>query len=460
VDESKGENMLYQPYRGVFFGLSNLTILLVLTLLLSTNKAQTEKKHPEWAKNASIYEVNLRQYTKEGTLKAFASHLPKLKKMNVGILWFMPINPIGEINRKGTLGSYYSVKDYTALNPEFGTIADFKSVVKQAHKLGMHVIIDWVANHTSWDNVWMKTNPEFFSKDKDGKFISPFDWTDVVDLNYDNKELWNAMRDAMKYWVDECNIDGFRCDVAAMVPTEFWTWVLPQLETKKKLFMLAEATEPELHQAFDMTYSWQLKDLFVGVGKKEKSAGDFYTHFEKEKNDYPKDAYRMTFTSNHDENSWNGTDKERFGDARKMFAVLTTIVPGIPLVYSGQEAGLDKRLLFFERDPIDWRKDEMRELYTRLFDLKKNNKALWNGILGGELQKIEPNNESVFSFVRHKDEKKVLAFFNISPDPVEIKLEDKSFNGTYKDFSTGKKIKLDKSYSTSLDAWGYKILYR
>lgn len=446
-----------------FFGFSILTLLFLQIFLFSSLSAQTEgkqKEHPFWSKNISIYEVNLRQYTKEGTLKAFAPNLPKLKKMNVGILWFMPVNPIGELNRKGTLGSYYSVKDYTALNPEFGTLADFKAIVKQAHKLGMYVIIDWVANHTSWDNVWMKPHPEFYTKDKNGKFVSPFDWTDVADLNYENKELWNAMRDAMKFWLDECNIDGFRCDVAAMVPLEFWTWVRPQLESKKKIFMLAEATEPELHEAFDMTYGWQLKDLFVGVGKKEKTAADFYNHFEKEKAEYPKDAYRMTFTSNHDENTWNGTDKERFGDAGKMFAVLTNVVPGMPLVYSGQEAGLDKRLLFFERDPIDWKQSEMRGLYTRLFKLKKNNKALWNGISGGALKKITSNNESVFSFVREKDGKKIFALFNISDLPVEVKIEDELAVGTYKDFSNSKKCTVNKVYSAKLDAWGYKLLYK
>lgn len=441
-----------------------LSVLVAATIALSAainaQSIKKQKEHPEWSKNISIYEVNLRQYTKEGTLKAFASHLPKLKKMNLGILWFMPINPIGETNRKGSLGSYYSVKDYTAVNPEFGTLADFKKIVQQAHKFGMYVIIDWVANHSAWDNVWMKTNPEFYSKDKDGKFVSPFDWTDVVDLNYDNKELWNAMRDAMKFWVDECNIDGFRCDVAAMVPLEFWTWVRPQLEAKKKIFMLAEATEPELHEAFDMTYSWQLKDLFVGVGKKEKTATDFYNHFEKEKTEYPKDAYRMTFTSNHDENSWNGTDKERFGDAAKMFAVLSNIAPGMPLVYSGQEAGLDKRLLFFERDPIEWKQNEMRKLYTRLFELKKHNKALWNGTSGGEFQKITSTNNSIFSFVREQNGNKIFAVFNLSPAASEVTFEDKLISGVYKDFASGKKCVIEKKYSTSLSAWGYKLFYK
>lgn len=443
-------------------GISFLFIIIFL-FQLSTISAQDLKKqktHPEWSKNLSIYEVNLRQFTKEGTLNAFSTHLPTLKKMNVGILWFMPVSPIGELNRKGSLGSYYSTKDYTLINPEFGTIEDFKKVVQQAHQMGMYVIIDWVANHTAWDHAWMKTNPEFYTKDKDGKFVSPFDWSDVVDLNYENKNLWNAMRDAMKFWVDECKIDGFRCDVAAMVPLEFWKWVVPQLESKKKLFMLAEAHEPELHEAFDMTYSWQLKDLFVGLAKKEKTSEDFYTHFEKEKTEYHKDAYRMTFTSNHDENSWHGTDKERFGDAAKTFAVLSNIVPGMPLVYSGQEAELDKRLLFFEKDLIEWKQSEMRELYTSLFALKKKNKALWNGASGGEFMKINSNNKSLFAFTREKGKNKIVALFNLSPIPIEAIIENSSIAGSYKDFSTNKNCVVNTKYSTKLKAWEYKILYK
>ncbi len=443
-------------------GFSFLFIIIFL-FQLSTISAQDlikQKTHPKWAKNLSIYEVNLRQFTKEGTLNAFTTHLPALKKMNVGILWFMPVSPIGELNRKGSLGSYYSIKDFTAINPEFGTIEDFKKVVKEAHKMGMYVIIDWVANHTAWDHAWMKTNPDFYTKDKDGKFISPFDWSDVVDLNYENKDLWNAMRDAMKFWVDECNIDGFRCDVAAMVPLEFWNWVIPQLEAKKKLFMLAEAHEPELHEAFNMTYSWQLKDLLVGLAKNEKTSADFFTHFEKEKTEYPKDAFRMTFTSNHDENSWHGTDKERFGDAAKTFAVLSTIVPGMPLVYSGQEAGLDKRLLFFEKDPIEWTQSEMRELYTRLFALKKNNKALWNGSSGGMFSRINSTNESLFAFTREKGKNKIVALFNLSASPIEVIIENNSIAGGYKDFNTNKTCVVKNKYSTKLEAWGYKLLYK
>lgn len=418
-------------------------------------------EHVEWSKNLSIYEVNLRQYSQEGTFAAFENSLPKLKEMNIGILWFMPINPIGELNRKGSLGSYYSVKDYKAVNPEFGTVDDFKTLVKEAHKLGMYVIIDWVANHTSWDNVWAKSNPEFFTKDKDGKFVSPYDWTDVMDLNYDNKDLWNAMLDAMKYWVQECDIDGFRCDVAAMVPLEFWKFAIPEINKIKKVFMLAEASEPELHQVFDMTYSWQLKDLFVSVGKKEKFAKDFYSFFKKDAKEYPADAYRMLFTTNHDENTWNGTDKERYGDAAEMFSVLTGVVPGMPLVYSGQEAGLNKRLLFFEKDPIEWKECYLREVYTSLFNLKKENKALWNGLRGGNLIPLSADNKNIFAFTRSKEDNQIIAVFNISPNPVSTQISNKLLSGNFKDlFKSNKSIQLNNKLDLQLNGWGYKIFYK
>lgn len=416
-------------------------------------------KHVEWSRTATIYEVNVRQYTSEGTFKAFAKSLPRLKKMGVDILWFMPIHPIGELNRKGTLGSYYSVKDYTAVDPAYGTVNDFKNVVKQAHKLGMHVIIDWVANHTAWDNVWVKSHPDFYTKDKKGNFVPPVkDWTDVIDLNYDNKELWNYMRDAMKFWIDKCNIDGFRCDVAAMVPTEFWVWLRPQLEKSKPIFMLAEASEPELHQVFDMTYNWQLKDLFVGCAEGKKNPSDFYKYFEKEKKEYPVDSYRMVFTSNHDENSWNGTDKERYGDAAEAFAVVTGVVPGMPLVYNGQEAGLNKRLSFFEKDTINWKPNKMSGIYSKLFHLKKENKTLWNGADGGEFQKVQVNNKSIFSFYREKGKDKVVAFFNFSKEKQEVNLKDAGLQGTFRNLFTNQTVILTTESKITIAPWGYEIL--
>jgi glycosidase len=379
--------------------------------------------HVAWSKNANIYEVNIRQYTKEGTFKAFAAHLPRLKKMGVDILWLMPIQPIGEKNRKGTLGSYYAVRDYTAVNPEFGTLADFKDLVKQAHALGMHVLIDWVANHTAFDNRWTVEHKDWYLLNEKGEIFpvtytegaEPEYWTDVTGLDYSKPGLWQGMTDAMLYWVRETDIDGFRCDVAGKVPTPFWNQARDALDKVKPVFMLAEADKPDLQEhAFDMSYGWDTKDLFKDIAKGKKDARalkDFLAHPPKA---YPPGAYRMRFTSNHDENSWAGSDVEHHGPAYKAMAVLAATLPGMPLVYGGQEAGLDKRIEFFEKDPIAWKDYQYAPLYTRLLKLKHDNKALWNGQYGGSIEVLETGNDKVFAFLRKRDGNAVKVSVNLS----------------------------------------------
>ncbi len=385
-----------------------LTSCLFFLLIISPNvysQKETTVVHPEWSKNSSIYEVNVRQYTPEGTFKAFQKHIPEIKEMGIGIIWIMPINPIGEKNRKGTLGSYYSIKDYKAINPEFGTLEDFKNLIYEIHKQGMHVIIDWVANHSAWDNVLTKTNPEFYKKDSLGNFVAPVaDWADVIAFNYNNPKLWIYMENAMEYWIKECNIDGFRCDVANMVPTPFWNFVRKELDKIKPVFMLAEAESSDLQKnAFDMTYAWELHHILKEIYKGKMTVDSLDTYYNKEKNNFNPDAYRMIFTTNHDENSYNGTVYERFGDAVKTFAVFCGVVKGMPLVYSGQEAGMNKALRFFDKDTIEWKKSSFRDLYTKLIHLKLSNEALWNGLSGSEMKRIKTNkDDKIFSFVREK----------------------------------------------------------
>ncbi len=322
--------------------------LLVLSLAVmmvsfaqgnSRNKKNTEKnmselKHVDWSRNANIYEVNIRQYTPEGTFKAFEKHLPRLKKMGVDILWIMPIHPVSELNRKGTLGSYYAVQDYKAVNPEFGNMDDFKRLVEHAHSLGMKVIIDWVANHSGWDNVWTKDHADFYEKDKDGKLVSPFDWTDVISFDYNNPEMRAAMTDALKFWLTETTIDGYRCDVAGMVPTDFWESARREMEVIKPVFMLAEDEDNAdlLRYAFDMNYSWKLHKLMNSIAKGEQNAKEIWGNILWSGTTFPEDAYRMNFTTNHDENSWNGTIGERLGDAKNAMAVLAWTVPGMPFI--------------------------------------------------------------------------------------------------------------------------------
>jgi 1,4-alpha-glucan branching enzyme len=437
------------------------SILLLLILLTFSVIAQV-KTPPDWSKDAVIYEVNLRQFSEEGTFEAFQKHLPRLKSMGVDILWFMPIHPIGEKNRKGTLGSYYAVKDYFDVNPEHGTKEDFRELVDQIHKMGMYVIIDWVANHTAWDNELTVTNPDFFTKDSAGNFIPPVaDWHDVIDLNYDNKEVWTYMTSALKYWVDEFTIDGYRCDVAGMVPTEFWNQAVAELQKSKEVFMLAEASEPELHSAFDMTYSWEFHNIMNDIPNGKKNADDVEEYFKKDKSEFPKSAYRMMFTSNHDENSWKGTVFERMGDAAEIMLVLSSVVEGMPLVYSGQEAGLNKRLDFFEKDIIEWKEHKFYDLYSELFSLKEKNKALWNGEFGGEMEFIDNSNEeNVTSFIREKDNKKVFAVFNLSKETQSVKLNDERIKGSYINLFTKQPSEIFEEMSFELNPWEYIVLYK
>lgn len=421
---------------------------------------QYVKTAAEWTKNANIYEVNIRQYTEKGTFNAFLEHLPRLEQMGVDILWIMPIHPIGEKNRKGTLGSYYSIKDYKGVNPEFGTLDDFKRLVQEAHNAGMYVIIDWVANHSSWDNPWIEEHPEWYTQNEEGEIIMPpeTDWSDVADLNYDNAEMRAAMKEALKYWVSETDIDGYRCDVAGMVPLEFWMEIREELDSIKPVFMLAEWNTPDIHEAFDMSYSWDFHHLMNEIAKGNQTALAIDSFFTAEANQYPPEAYRMQFTSNHDENSWNGHVFERMGDAAGTFAVLSATVPGMPLIYSGQEAGLDKRLDFFEKDLIEWKTHKFTDMYTKLLHLKERNKALWNGEYGGNLQKIASSDDAaIYAFMREKDGDKVVAVFNLGPKARKVTLNEGDYAGDYTEVFEKQRVTLSENQEFDLQPWEYKV---
>lgn len=442
--------------------LSNRFLLIFVTIISFSISQHPQSKTPEWAFDKTIYEVNLRQYSEEGNFEGFRKHLPRLKELGVGILWFMPIHPIGQLNRKGTLGSYYSVKDYLEVNPEFGTIDDFKKLVKEIHSMGMYVIIDWVANHTAWDHQWTKTHPEFYNKNDEGNFIPPVDdWSDVIDLNYDNKQLWKEMINALKFWVNECDIDGYRCDVAGMVPIDFWIQARKELDEIKPVFMLAEWDTPEMHKAFDMTYDWNMHKTMNAVAKRKMTANDIIAHLNNDREIYPEYAFRMQFTDNHDENSWNGTVQERLGDAAECFAVLTFLIPDMPLIYSGQETGLNKRLSFFEKDLIQWEEHKFFNLYKSLTELKKNNEALHCGTQGGNIQFIPNNNQqNILSFIRVKNDKIILAIFNLSETPYEVFLNDNRLSGKFQNFTTKEEIEIEKSLNLKLDKWGWNIFIK
>ncbi len=421
-------------------------------------------QHPQWSVNANIYEVNTRQFSPEGTFDAFAEHLDRLQDLGVDILWFMPIQPIGEKNRKGTLGSYYSIADYTAINPEFGTMADFKRVVDMAHERGMYVILDWVANHTAWDHYWTRTNPEFYSTDEEGNFHPPNeDWSDVLQLDYDNEDMRDAMIAEMRFWIEEIGLDGFRCDVADYVPTDFWVRARQELEEIKPIFMLAEAENPELHHhAFEAGYGWRLHHIMNAIALGEQSVEAIDTYFFVDNaGGFPQGSYKMYFITNHDENSWAGTEFDRLGDGVEAFAVFTASVPGMILLYNGQEAGFDRMLEFFEKDQIDWGDFRYHDFYKTLLELKRENKALWNGAFGGEMLRVHTNRDKeVFAFVREKEEDKVFVVLNLSEKALHVHFEGDDFPGEYTELFSEKAFSFGRDAHMDLEPWSYHVFVR
>lgn len=423
-----------------------------------------ELTHPQWSKNATIYEVNIRQYTPEGTFNAFASHLPRLKDLGVDILWLMPIQPIGEKNRKGERGSYYAVKDYQAVNPEFGTMDEFKSLVDQAHELGMFVILDWVANHSAWDNPLTISNPEWYTKDHNGSFQPTpwWDWTDIIDFDYENPQLRKYMTDSLIYWVKEANIDGYRADVAGFIPTNFWDNVRFELDKIKPVFMLAEWDARDLHKkAFDMTYAWELHDALVDVNKGHGDASTIYSHFAHALSAWPDNAIKMNFVDNHDKNSWEESMFARHGKYLNAGIVLTVTAEGMPLIYSGQEAGLNRPLAFFEKDEITWKAHPVGDLYKKLFKLKHKNKALWNGNWGGKMIPVpNDNSKAMFSFARQKAEDKVFVVINFSDESQRVSFNETIQLGKYTEYFSNKTTQIDAETKLTVPAYGYKIFVK
>src|SRR5690554_5803698 len=443
-----------------------LSLILIGLLTIScVNKpakqeeATTKGVHPEWVYNATIYEVNTRQYTPEGTFNAFANHLPRLQELGVDILWFMPIQTIGEKDRKGSLGSYYSIKNYTEVNSEFGTLDDFKEVVETAQSMGMKVILDWVANHTSRDALWVDAHPDWYVRDSLGDLNVMYDWTDIAQLDYSKPEMREAMIGAMKYWVREANIDGFRCDVAGELPTDFWVAAKDSLTNlKADIFMLAEAEKPALNESlFDAYYAWDFHHRMNVVAQGKEGVDSLRRSLDRMMDRFSPGAIPMYFTSNHDENSWNGTEFERMGDAARSFAVLTYMLPGMPLIYSGQEAGLDHRLAFFEKDLIDWSdKHRFSDFYRELNSLRKTNKALLSQERDGEMVEISNDQpQAVWSFKRMNEGDEVVCLFNFSKDVVKVTLSEALPGEGYLSFPDSAAVAAVKEFE--LDPWEYRI---
>ncbi len=423
-------------------------------------KEKCTVSHQDWTRNAVIYEVNVRQYTKEGTFAAFEQHLPRLKELGIDVLWFMPIHPISEKNRKGTLGSYYAVKDYKEVNPEFGTKEDFKRVVDKAHEMGFKVILDWVANHTGCDNVWTVEHPDWYVRDEAGNFKSPYDWTDTYELNYDNKDMRAGMLDALKYWITDFGIDGYRCDMAHEVPTDFWNDVRPALDSIKPVFMLAESENYDLlEHAFDTNYSWELMHMMADVSKGNKNVEDLTAYIQKLDTIKCPDGYKMNFLTNHDENSWNGTEFERYGKGIEAFAVLTYTLNGMPMIYTGQEVGLKKRLSFFEKDMVpSWTENGTTKFYKKLNELKHTHPALRAGSMGGDVRIYTSNaGKELLIFSREKAGKELMVMLNLSDRNITYTSNDALGRNNYYDVFTGKLI---GNLPKTLKAWEYRVFTR
>jgi glycosidase len=489
--------MLKMKYTSILL----MSILIGITACKNTTEESMKQQetvveeiqptHYDWSKNAVIYEVNTRQYSKDGNLDAVTSDLPRLQKMGIDIIWLMPIFPISEKNRKEGLGSPYAVRDYRAINPEFGTMADFDELLVKAHELGMKVILDWVPNHTGWDHAWITEHPEFYTQDKKGNIIipqnpnedeEPWDWTDVADLNYDNQDMRDSMINMFKFWVEK-GVDGFRCDVAHQVPTDFWATCIQELyKVNPNTYMLSEGEVPSQRNegGFVSDYAWSFKNYMNAIGEaaqekkevvtKERSqtaqvgekvavakASDFNEYLKKDRERFKK-GYHMYFTTNHDENTWEGTVFERLGDGHLTFAVMVFTFDGMPLIYNGQEAGLDKRLKFFTKDEINWGTYKFQDFYTKLIQFKKDNPALWNGTYGAEPVYVPTAdaNDEVYAYIREKDGNKVFVVLNLSNKAIKTTLPGNAYAGTYTELFSGKATTFEADELLQMKPWEYR----
>lgn len=465
--------------------MKNILYLLLLSGALSgcsgntatqTNPApnvetQPKQEVPAWAANAVLYECNIRQFSPAGNLAGVSDQLQRLKDLGVDVLWLMPIHPIGVLHRKekaSDLGSPYSVRDYYAVNPDYGTVDDLKKLVQKAHGLGLKVILDWVPNHTAWDAVWMKTNPEFYTK-VDGKFTAPLNehggstgWDDCADLDYNNPGLRKAMIEAMQYWIKTADIDGYRVDMAGLVPNDFWKEVKPALLSLKPVFMLAEWQDEPGHfeSCFQFNYGWKWKDVTKDIAAAKQTAIALDTLLEYLNRYYPAGYQQLYFTQNHDENTWSGTETDLYGPAADAFNVLMFTWQGIPMLYNGQEDGLSQRLAFFKKDPIKWGDFGKTAFFQNLCDLRHNNKALGAGASGGKLVKIKTDkDERVYAFTREKDGERVVVITNLSKLPCEVTLSpDDQTVGSYLNLFGASTIQVTKEMQLNLKPWEYLVL--
>ena len=434
-----------------------------------TNYVKIES--PAWSKDATIYQVNTRQFSEQGNFDGVTEQLARIKALGSDIVWLMPIHEIGQKNRKGSLGSPYAVKDFYSINPEFGDATSLKKLVNAAHSLGLKVILDWVPNHTAWDNPLVESHPHWYARDYKGDFRpSPWwDWDDIIELDYSHSELREYMIDALCYWVKEFDIDGYRCDVAGYVPNDFWQQVRAELIKHKDVFMLAEWEDRDMHEyGFDMTYAWSWNEVMFGIAEGVMPLDKLRKYYSWNERAWPKEAYRMTFVSNHDENAWEGTPEEKFGPMLNGAIALSVVGEGMPLIHNGQEAGESKRLAFFERDPIDWQNHFMNDYYRMLLSVRKQHSALHNGKHGARMHQV-PNSQmsQVFSFVREDNHSKWFCVFNFSSDAVSVDFKEAFYVDKYDAQIDSQNCQYQMCHSNfelgqslQLSPWGFQIFVK
>jgi len=433
----------------------------------------------DWVRDGVVYEVFPRAFSAEGNFNGITSRLDNLKDLGIDILWLMPIHPIGQEKKKGSIGSPYAVRDYYGINADYGTKEDFKRLIAEAHRRGMKVIIDIVANHTSWDSVMMKT-PDFYKHDATGRITYPHDWSDVAELNYENPQLRRYMTDMLKYWVREFDLDGFRCDVAEEVPTDFWENARAELEKiKPDIAMLAEGHKAELLlKAFDFDYSWPLHSALTNVLQGRAGAVELRSAWDKEFREWPRGSLHLRFSDNHDERRAIA----RFGEPGALAAsALMFTLDGVPLLYNGQEVGDTAESgapALFEKLPIFWpiaeRRPEFPRFYKQLMALRRSSRALRRGSL---------------HWLSNSDETRVLTYARRSPGTtgeeilVAINVSNRPFTGSVNMGKSGTFVDVTPDVdpplppdapapersakkrvvslpTLSLDAWGYRIFRR
>ena len=441
-------------------------LFAICAALVALSCTVTETLEQQPLENSVVYEMNVRQYTPEGTFSAAQRELPRLAELGVDIVWLMPIYPIGVEGRKGTLGSYYAVKNYCDINPEFGTLEDFDNFVAEAHRLGLRVVIDWVANHTSPDAVWVTGQaPEWYERDAEGNTTFTADWSDTANLNYENKDVWKGMQDALRFWMER-GIDGFRCDMACEVPLEFWQETIAGLRADyPEMYWLAEGEEPLLHSLsdFDASYSWELHHMMNAIARGEKNIPELLEYIAKDAERHPADAFRLMFTSNHDENSWSGSEFTRFGEALNVMTALTFLwESSMPLIYTGQEVGYDHSFEFFDKDPIPcYQANEQTDFYRKLIALKHSQKALQAGERGGRSIEIENNaKDCIMTFVREVEDSRVVAILNLSPYTIHANFNTGIYAGDYTNAIDGCSQVLPMQFERDLAPWEFIILHK